>query len=110
MTACAVWTLVDRGALAFTDRISAHLPGFEANGKGDITVIQLLTHQAGFPNATVPAAAWEDHELLRRTVCGFTLERTPGSRVHYHALGDRRSRHHRFGVTQVVPGWVGAGS
>src|SRR5581483_1822879 len=31
-------------------------------------------------------AAWEDHELLRRTVCGFTLEWTPGSRVHYHRL------------------------
>jgi CubicO group peptidase (beta-lactamase class C family) len=86
LTACAVWILVERGALAFTDRVAAHLPGFEANAKGDITLIQLLTHQAGFPNATMPAAAWEDHELLRRTVCGFTLEWTPGSRVHYHGL------------------------
>jgi CubicO group peptidase (beta-lactamase class C family) len=32
----------------------------------------------------VPEAAWEDHGLLRRTVCGFTLEWTPGSRVVYH--------------------------
>ena len=84
LTACAVWLLVERGALAFTDRVAEHLPGFEANGKGEITLIQLLTHQAGFPNADVPKAAWEDHELLRRTVCGFTLEWTPGSRVHYH--------------------------
>jgi CubicO group peptidase (beta-lactamase class C family) len=84
ITASAVWTLVERGALAFTDRIAAHLPGFEANGKGDITVLQLLSHQAGFPNAAVPPAVWEDHELLRRTVCGFTLEWTPGSRLHYH--------------------------
>ena len=86
ITACALWTLVERGALAFTDRIAAHLPGFEANGKGDITLIQLLTHQAGFPTATVPQAVWEDHELLRRTVCAFTLEWTPGSRVHYHGF------------------------
>ena len=86
ITACALWLLVERGALAFTDRIAAHLPGFEANGKGDITVIQLLTHQAGFPSATVPAAAWEDHGLLRRSVCEFSLEWTPGSRVHYHPL------------------------
>src|SRR5436309_5450375 len=84
LTACAVWLLVERGALAFTDRIADHVPGFEANGKGDISVIQLLTHQGGFPNAEVPPAAWEDHELLRRSVCGFTLEWTPGSRVHYH--------------------------
>ena len=84
LTACAVWLLVERGALAFTDRVAEHLPGFEAHGKGEITLIQLLTHQAGFPNADVPKAAWEDHELLRRIVCGFTLEWTPGSRVHYH--------------------------
>ena len=84
LTACAVWILAERGALAFSDRVAEHLPGFEAHGKGEITLIQLLTHQAGFPNADVPKAAWEDHDLLRRTVCGFTLEWTPGSRVHYH--------------------------
>ena len=68
ITACAVWILVERGALAFTDRIADHVPGFEANGKGDITVVQLLSHQGGFPNADVPREAWEDHELLRRSV------------------------------------------
>ena len=84
LTACAVWILAERGALAFDDRVAEHVPGFEANGKGDITIVHLLTHQAGFPNADVPKAAWEDHDLLRRAVCGFTLEWTPGSRVHYH--------------------------
>ncbi len=86
VTACAVWILAERGALAFADRVADHLPGFEAHGKGEITIVQLLTHQAGFPNAEVPKAAWEDHDLLRRAVCGFTLEWTPGSRVHYHRL------------------------
>src|SRR3989449_10221262 len=84
ITACAVWILVEHGALTFTDRVADHVPGFEANGKGDISVIQLLTHQGGFPNAEVPKEAWEDHELLRRAVSSFTLEWTPGSRVHYH--------------------------
>jgi len=84
LTACAVWILAERGALAFSDKVAEHLPGFEAHGKGEITLIHLLTHQAGFPSADVPKAAWEDHELLRRTVCGFTLEWTPGSRVFYH--------------------------
>jgi CubicO group peptidase (beta-lactamase class C family) len=84
ITACAVWLLVERGALSFSDRVADHVPGFEANGKKDITVVQLLTHQGGFPSADVAPAAWEDHELLRRIVCGFTLEWTPGSRVHYH--------------------------
>ena len=84
ITACAVWLLVERGALSFTDKVSQHVPGFEANGKGDITLLQVLTHQGGFPNADVPKEAWEDHDLLRRAVCGFTLEWTPSSRVYYH--------------------------
>jgi CubicO group peptidase (beta-lactamase class C family) len=84
ITACAVWLLVERGALSFADRVSDHVPGFEAHGKRDITVVQLLTHQGGFPSADVPPAAWEDHELLRRVVSGFTLEWTPGTRVQYH--------------------------
>jgi CubicO group peptidase (beta-lactamase class C family) len=86
LTACAVWILADRGLLGFTDRVAAHIPGFEANGKGDITIVQLLSHQAGFPNAEVPSQAWDDHELLRKTVCEFSLEWSPGSRVHYHRL------------------------
>jgi CubicO group peptidase (beta-lactamase class C family) len=85
VTACAVWDLAEQGALRFSDRVAEHVPGFEAHGKGDITIVQLLSHQGGFPNADVPRAAWEDHELLRRAVSEFTLEWTPGSRVHYHS-------------------------
>jgi CubicO group peptidase (beta-lactamase class C family) len=85
ITASAIWVLAEQGALRFTDRVAEHVPGFEANGKGDITIVQLLSHQGGFPNADVPKSAWEDHELLRRAVSGFTLEWTPGSRVHYHS-------------------------
>ena len=86
IVASAVWLLAEQGALSFTDTVAAHLPGFEANGKGEITILQVLTHQGGFPTAEMPDAAWTDHELLRRTVCGFTLEWTPGSRVRYHGL------------------------
>src|SRR2546423_14347522 len=84
ITACAVWLLVERGAVLFTAGVSDHLPGFEAHGKKDITLVQLLSHQGGFPSADVSPAAWEDHELLRKIVCGFTLEWTPGTRVQYH--------------------------
>lgn len=80
----AVWRLVDDGALRFADPVADHVPGFDRNGKGEITIFQLLTHQGGFPSAEVPSEAWSDHELLARTVCDFTLEWTPGSKVHYH--------------------------
>lgn len=85
ITSCAVWVLAEQGALRLTDRVAEHVPGFEAHGKGDVTIVQLLSHQGGFPNADVPQGAWEDHELLRRVVSDFTLEWTPGSRVHYHS-------------------------
>ncbi len=84
LTAAAVWQLVDRGALRFADRVADHIPEFARHGKGEITLFQVLTHQGGFPSATVPPEAWADHELLLRVVCDFTLEWTPGSKVHYH--------------------------
>jgi CubicO group peptidase (beta-lactamase class C family) len=84
ITAVALWVLAERGAFAFTDRVSDHIPGFARNGKRDITILQVITHQAGFPGAEVPQAAWADHGMLRETVCDFTLEWAPGSRLCYH--------------------------
>ncbi|WP_187830356.1 serine hydrolase domain-containing protein [Siccirubricoccus phaeus] len=84
VTAAAIWTLVEDGKLRFSDPIAQHIPEFAANGKGGITVLQLLTHQGGFPGAAVPPECWTDHALLRRTVSSFTLEWTPGSKVQYH--------------------------
>ena len=84
ITAAAVWMLVDRGALSFSDKIADHVPEFAANSKGEITLQQVLTHQGGFPNADVTSEAWTDHDLLRRQVCDFELQWWPGTRVHYH--------------------------
>jgi CubicO group peptidase (beta-lactamase class C family) len=84
VTACAIWLLAEEGLLRFSDPIARHVPEFAANGKAEITVLQLLTHQGGFPSAIVPAACWADHALLRQTVSAFTLEWTPGSKVQYH--------------------------
>ena len=84
VTAAAVWLLVEDGLLRFNDPIAMHIPEFAASGKGEITVLQLLTHQAGFPSAVVPQAAMADHAEIRRVVSAFTLEWTPGSKVRYH--------------------------
>lgn len=84
VVSCAIWQLVERGLLRFHDAVADYLPDFARNGKGKVTLYQLLSHQGGFPNANVPAAAWEDHDLLREAVCNFTLEWEPGARVVYH--------------------------
>ncbi|MBU6455610.1 MAG: beta-lactamase family protein [Cyanobacteria bacterium REEB67] len=85
VTACAVWILIERGLLNLHIPVTHYLPEFGAHGKGEITLFHLLTHQAGFPNANVPEAAWSDHQLLRTSVCDFTLDFDPGSKVLYHS-------------------------
>ena len=81
-----LWQLVETGALRFADKISDHVPEFSANGKGEVTLFQVITHQGGFPSSTVPEEAWEDHEMLRKVVSDFSLEWTPSSKVQYHGL------------------------
>lgn len=84
VTAAGVWALVEDGAVSFSDRIAEHIPEFARHGKGEITVAELLSHRAGFPSQDVTPAAWDDHREMRRQVCEFTLEWTPGSRLQYH--------------------------
>jgi CubicO group peptidase (beta-lactamase class C family) len=84
LVAAAIWVLAEAGALRYADRVAGLVPGFEAHGKKDITVFQVLSHQGGFPDAEVSEQAWEDHDLLRRSVCDFPLQWEPGSRCDYH--------------------------
>ncbi|MFL5256143.1 MAG: serine hydrolase domain-containing protein [Rhodopila sp.] len=84
LTSAAVWTLVEEGKLSFMDRVADHLPEFAARGKGDITIEQVMTHQGGFPSGDVTQETWTDHALMRKQVCDFSLEWTPGTRLQYH--------------------------
>lgn len=86
-TSATVWTLVEEGKLSFMDRIADHLPEFAARGKADITLHQVMTHTGGFPSSNVSEAAWTDHKLMRKEVCDFSLEWTPGTRLQYHPRG-----------------------
>lgn len=85
LTAAGIWALVEDGALTFSDRIADHIPEFAQHGKGEITLAQLLSHRAGFPSQAVSPQGWTDHERMRRDVCDFTLEWTPGTRLQYHS-------------------------
>jgi CubicO group peptidase (beta-lactamase class C family) len=86
ITAVTLWALAERGAFSFSDKISDHVPEFANNAKGNITVLQVITHQGGFPNAIVGKDAWANHKRLREVVSDFALEWSPGSKVHYHGL------------------------
>ncbi len=84
LTMSALWTLIEAGRLSIMDRVADHLPAFAARGKGDITIFQVATHQAGFPSARISRESWTDHARMRDEVCDFALEWTPGSMLHYH--------------------------
>jgi uncharacterized protein YbbC (DUF1343 family)/CubicO group peptidase (beta-lactamase class C family) len=66
-TATSVVKLVEDGKLRLDDRLGTLLPEFDNNGKGDITVEQLLRHRSGFiadnpigDYADGPEAAWKN--------------------------------------------------
>ena len=84
ITAAGIWALVEEGAVTFSDRIADHIPEFAQHGKGELTLAHVLTHRAGFPSQGVSQQGWTDHECMRREVCDFTLEWTPGTRLQYH--------------------------
>jgi CubicO group peptidase (beta-lactamase class C family) len=85
LTTAAVWSLVEEGALSFSDKVADHLPEFAAHGKGEITLFEVATHQAGYPSGDVTRETWTDHALMRQQVCDFRPEWPAGSRLHYHA-------------------------
>jgi len=89
VTAVAVAQLWERGAFHLDDRVGQHVPGFGANGKGDVTVRHLLTHTAGFPNAVGQRDdrrwSWDE---VSATIAASPLEPgwVPGRRAAYHAV------------------------
>jgi CubicO group peptidase (beta-lactamase class C family) len=54
VAACAL-LLVDRGALMLDEPVARHWPEFGASGKEEVTVRQLLSHQAGLVVLREPA-------------------------------------------------------
>jgi CubicO group peptidase (beta-lactamase class C family) len=82
-TATSVMILVDEGQLDLDAPASLYLPEFTGDGKEDITVRQLLTHQGGLiadnhlrDYADGPDIAWE-------RICGLELEARPGEKFIY---------------------------
>jgi CubicO group peptidase (beta-lactamase class C family) len=47
--------LVDRGLISYEDKVSQYWPEFAAQGKGDVTIGMLLSHQAGITGFDTPA-------------------------------------------------------
>ena len=57
-TTPAIMLLVERGKLRLDDKVSRWIPGFEAHGKGAVTVRHLLTHTSGLRPGISAKPAW----------------------------------------------------
>ena len=51
--------IVDRGLASYDDKVSKYWPEFAAEGKGEVTIGMLLSHQAGIPGFDTPATLGE---------------------------------------------------
>ncbi len=81
--------LVDRGALDYDDRVAAHWPEFAAGGKENVTVRQLLAHQAGLYDVrrlVAHASEMLDWERMVTALEAAAPEHPPGERHGYHGL------------------------
>lgn len=87
LAAIALGVLVDRGQLDLDERVARYWPEFAQAGKADVTVRQLLSHQAGLPTADGGIAYddWlDDHRAADLLAVQLPLWR-PGSAFGYHA-------------------------
>jgi CubicO group peptidase (beta-lactamase class C family) len=84
IVASAAWLLIGEGKLDAAARVVDYVPEFGTNGKDVVTVEQLLTHTAGFPDAPYAQEDWLDRS--KRIACfgKWRLQWPAGSKYTYH--------------------------
>lgn len=78
--------LVDRGLVELDAPVARYWPEFAAAGKGEITVRQLVSHQAGLPavREILPEGAMYDWPRMTAALAAETPWWTPGTKHGYH--------------------------
>ena len=82
----ATWLLIDEGKLDIGRPVAEYVPEFAANGKGAVTVEQVLLMTCGFPDAPMAPADGADPRRRAEQLARWTLEHAPGSRYVYHGM------------------------
>jgi len=99
-TTTAVMVLVDRGQINLDKPAAAYWPAFAANGKGGITIRQLMTHTSGLRAGVASRPHWSDYDGAMEAIAQDNPVTTPGTQFNYSdvnfiALGEivRRVSH-----------------
>jgi CubicO group peptidase (beta-lactamase class C family) len=74
------------GSIELTAPIARYLPGFGDNGKEDVTVLQVLTMQGGFPQAPIGPDRWGTSDGRRQQFSEWRLAWPSGTRTEYHPI------------------------
>jgi CubicO group peptidase (beta-lactamase class C family) len=85
IVASAIWLLIGDGRLDTSARVVDYVPEFATNGKGAVTVEQVLLHTAGFPTAPMGMVEGADAERRRARFGQWRLQWDPGTQFEYHA-------------------------
>ena len=88
LAAACMYLLKERGLLAWEDAVSKYWPEFGKNGKEDVTIYHVMTHQGGFPATpkSLPWTDWSDWGNVVRAMEEATPEYPPGSVFAYHPV------------------------
>jgi CubicO group peptidase (beta-lactamase class C family) len=88
MAALAVAHAHSRRLFDYDERVAAYWPEFAVNGKQDITVRTLLSHQAGVPAIDTPLDldALADPDVVAAAIARQTPEWSPGEKHGYHSF------------------------
>jgi CubicO group peptidase (beta-lactamase class C family) len=88
ITALALGMLADRKLISYTDPVAKYWPEFAQNGKAQVTIAQMLSHQAGLPGFVEPTTLSDFYDW--EAVCGRLARQAPmwepGTKNSYHAM------------------------
>ena len=92
-TATAVMQLVEQGTLALDSPAATYWPALQENGKGGITLRQLLTHYSGLRPSLRPNKQSSGYEAAMGMITAEKPSHAPGSRfvysdINYQILGE----------------------
>ncbi|ASW54906.1 serine hydrolase domain-containing protein [Plantactinospora sp. KBS50] len=86
LAATVVHVLAERGVLDYDLRLAEVWPGFDRNGKQDITLAHVLTHTAGLPELPAGSTVRDltDRDRMCAALAAATPVWEPGTRQGYH--------------------------
>ena len=93
VTTTSVMILIDEGKIGLDDRVAAFIPGFERNGKENITVRHLLTHMSGLRPDVDLVEPWSGSDTAIALAIEEVPTSAPGTRfiysdINFFILGD----------------------